>query len=483
MTIQDRAYQDKCLDAVRQSYRDGHMAPVLVSPTGSGKTVMFCKIVKGRIAKGGRPMILVHRAELVDQVDSNLREQGVIPGIIAAGYPESPHAPVQIASVFSLVRRLERTPPPDLIVVDECHHAINRTTWGQVLNCWPDAYRLGVTATPTRLSGEGLDDLFDDLVQGPSVRELVSQGYLAPLTVYAPPGPDLSGVPVKMGDYAKGELLRALARSTVTGDAVDHYRRLAPGKPAIAFCVSIEHAHDVAKRFREGGYTSLCIDGSLAQHLRRQVVRDFTSGAINVLTTVDLITEGFDVPRCEVGLWLRPTCSTTVFLQGCGRIMRPYPGKARGIILDHAGNTHRHGLPSDDREWTLAGSEFAQRGDQRDSVPGVRTCKKCFAAAPAGASTCPECGDPFGSNRKVREVEGVLEEYDAVRAGESRAKSNRPTNPAASLEGLIELGKLRGYKEPEKWAQHVWDARLRKQTAKTREISTHDKTPTSSLWD
>jgi superfamily II DNA or RNA helicase len=475
MTITLRPYQDNCLNDLRASYRAGHRAPLLVAPTGSGKTVIFCRVVKGRVAKGGSPMILAHRAELVDQIDKSLRADGIVPGIIAAGYPESPGALVQIASVFSLVRRLERTPAPDLIVVDEAHHAINKTTWGQVLGHWPRARILGVTATPTRLSGEGLDDIFDDMVLGPSIQELVDLGSLAPLTVYAPPGPDLSGVGKRMGDFVKSELMGAMLRSTVVGDAVDHYRRLAHGKPALAFCVSIQHANEVAKKFRDGGYTSVCIDGSLAPHLRREVVRDFTAGAINVLTTVDLVTEGFDVPRCEVGIWLRPTCSTVVYLQGCGRVMRPYPGKTRGIILDHAGNTHRHGLPSDDRQWSLAGADFS-RGDRGPTgVPAVRTCARCFAAAPAGVSQCPECGLVFPVKRKVREVEGELEEYDAERS--KGQKRNVGRNPANDLAGLVELGKLRGYKEPEKWANHVLGARQRKKSETARHFDHGQKIP------
>jgi superfamily II DNA or RNA helicase len=453
--------QLETLDKVRSAYKSGFRRPLLVSPTGSGKTVMFSEVSRGASAKGTRVIQVCHRQELVDQINRANRDMGIVPGIIAAGYPESPGAMVQIASVATLIRRLERVPEPGLLVIDEAHHCTLNTLWGRVLSHWPKARALGVTATPTRLSGEGLGDIFDTMIQGLTVQQLIDIGRLAPVSVYAPSDPDLAGVHTAMGDFNQRELAVAMGKPTVTGDAVDHYRKYAHKQPAIAFCVSVEHARQVAQKFRDGGYHSVTIDGALDSNIRRQIVADFTAGKIDVLTSCELISEGFDIPRVQAGILLRPTQSLGLHLQQCGRILRAYPGKSRAIILDHAGNSNRFGLPTDDREWTLDAARHAKRNaGSSENVPGVRTCKKCFSASKATALRCRDCGEPFPVDaRKVKHVEGELQELTS-----GSAKPRRQANPADDLAGLTELGKMRGYKDPARWAQHILDARHKKKT-------------------
>ena len=419
---------------------------------------MFCHVTRGRMQRGGITWILAHRAELLDQINDALRDEGIIPGLVSPEYAFTPDARVQVASVFSLVRRLDRLPAPDFLIVDEAHHAVRNTTWGKILDRYPQALVLGVTATPTRLSGEGLDDIFDSMVMGPSVKELIELKALCPPVVYAPPGPDLSNVHVRMGEYVQNELSQAMSRSTVVGDAVAHYRKHAHQKPGIAFCVTVEHAHQVAEKFRQGGYSSVVLEGSTHPALRREIVRDFVAGRINVLSQCGIVSEGFDVPRCEVGVMLAPTKSLVRYLQSCGRCLRPAPGKTRAVILDHAGNTATFGLPTEDREWTLAGAPVSHGGTPSDPLPSLRLCKSCFAANPSGRSNCVECGALLPVNRKVHETEGELVEVT------EQTTKRRPVqrNPASDLAGLIELAKMRGYTNPEGWANHVFNARLKK---------------------
>jgi DNA repair protein RadD len=464
MTSRDmQLYPDQAdtLDKLRSAYKQGFRRPLLVSPTGSGKTVMFSEVSRGASARGTRVIQICHRQELVDQIHRANVAAGIRPGVIASGYPESPGAMVQIASVASLVRRLDRVPEPGLLVIDEAHHATLKTMWGKAIAHWPKARVLGVTATPTRLSGEGLGDIFDTMVLGLTVQELIDLGRLSPVTVFAPSMPDMSGVHSSMGDYKTSDLEAVMGKPTVTGDAVDHYRKYAHNEPAIAFCVSVEHAKAVALKFRDGGYTSATIDGTLDANIRRQMVSDFTTGKINVLTSCELISEGFDIPRVSVGILLRPTQSLGLFLQQCGRILRTYPGKSRAIILDHAGNAHRFGLPTDDREWTLDAARHAKRNaGSSENVSAVRLCKKCFSASAAGSATCRNCGNPFPVDaRKVKHVEGELQELAS-----SGPKPRRANNPASDFAGLVELGKMRGYKDPAGWAQHILDARDKKRT-------------------
>jgi len=456
------------LEAVRQAYRDGYRAPLLVSPTGSGKTVMFSVVAKGAAAKGKRVQIQCHRQELIDQIDRALRAEGVVAGIIGSDYPESPRAPVQIASVATLVKRLERTPAPDLMITDEGHHATLGNTWGKILNYWPKALRLGVTATPTRLSGEGLCDIYDTMVMGLTVQQLIHLGRLSPVSVYAPPPPDLSAVHTRMGDFIQSELAEVMGGSTVTGDAVAHYRKHAHNLPAIAFCASVDNAQKTAEQFRKGGYRAVTLDGKMDTYLRREVVADFTRGAIDVITTCDLVSEGFDVPRVVVGIMLRPTQSLGLYLQQCGRVLRTFPGKERAIILDHAGNALRFGLPTQTREWSLQGADNKKdKGGQVQAVGSVKVCKKCYSANDSYRSTCKECGAAFPvSARKIEEVAGELQELT-----ESTVRFKQERSGAKDLDALIQIGKIRGMKDPAGWAGHVLAAREKKKAQKTRDVN------------
>lgn len=454
-----RPYQSDCLDKLRSAYKTGSKAPLLVAPTGAGKTVMFAHVVRGRVERGGRPMILCHRVELVEQIDRALRAVGIVPGIIAAGYPFNPNAPVQVASVFTLINRLSKVPAPDLLVVDEAHHATPKTSWGKVLNHWPAALRLGVTATPLRLSGEGLGDIFDNLVLGPTTQELIDNGFLSPVRVFAPSSPDLSGARKRMGEFVVSDLEAPMSSKSLVGDVLHHYRSHADGRRAIAFCVSVNHARTVAEQFRSEGYRAESVDGQMDRNTRADIIRKFSHGEISVLTSCDLVSEGFDVPAIEVGISLRPTQSLGLWLQQVGRCLRVVDGKTDAVILDHAGNALRHGLPTDPREWTLKGTA-SQRKRAGDAAPGVKICRHCFAASASFAQVCKECGEPFPvKERKTQEVEGELRE---VKAGQIKAPKKR--NDADTLEGLIALGRMRGYKNPYGWAKYVFEARQKKKS-------------------
>jgi superfamily II DNA or RNA helicase len=246
--------------------------------------------------------------------------------------------------------------------------------------------------------------------------------------------------------------------SNVMGDAVAHYRRLGNGGRAIAFCVSVDHANKIAEQFRQGDYTCETLEGSLDPQERKRIVDSFRSGSTQVLTSCELVAEGFDLPAIEVGLLLRPTRSLSKFLQMCGRCLRTSPGKQRAIILDHAGNTQRFGLPQDDREWSLCGVVRGQRRKTvSDAQPSLRICPACFAANGANSIKCAECGNQFPQKpRKLQVVDGDLRE---VKSAPTRRKI---VNPADNLDGLIALGKMRGYRNPEGWARHILAARLAK---------------------
>lgn len=450
--------QQVVVDNLRGSYRSGKRAPLLVAPCGFGKTVVFSYITDGARRLGKRVLIMAHRVELIDQICKSLTQFDVPHGVIASGYPIERGYTVYVASVFTLVRRLDFF-IPDLLVCDEAHHMVASTTWGKVAAAYPQARRLGVSATPCRLSGEGLGDLFDDLVLGPTTSELIDLGRLSPLRVFAPPWVDTSGLHTRGGDFVKSEMELLFNKPTVTGNAVSHYTQHAAGKQAVVFCTSVEHARQVAAQFRDAGYASTCVDGGLAPDVRNLIIREFRDGKLKVLTSCDLVSEGFDVPCVEVGISLRPTQSLSLWIQQCGRILRRHPGKDAAILLDHAGNTLRHGLPTDPREWTLAGIEKQPLHDK--PAPSVRVCPACYCAQESKYRQCRNCGHTFKVEaRKVRQKDGKLEELTPEKLAARRARQE--VGMSQSLEALINLGRMRGYKSPENWARHVWEGRQMK---------------------
>lgn len=447
-----RPYQSVIINNLRTAFRTSHRAPLLVAPTGSGKTVCFSYMAATMAAHNKRILILVHREELIEQVSRTLQEFNVPHSFIAVERLYAPTTLVQVASVFSLARRLDRVPPPHLIIIDECHHAITGSTWGRILAAFPKVLRIGVTATPLRLSGEGLSSSFDTLVRGPSVRDLIDSGDLSPFRIFAPPSVDLSTVHRRMGDFVSSELLRLVDKPTVTGDVVAHYRKLAHDKRAVVFCVSIHHAEHVAQQFQAAGYRAASVDGRMNRGARRAIVQSFVTGNLDVLTSCDLVSEGFDLPAIEVAILLRPTMSLGLHLQQVGRVLRPYPGKDAAIILDHAGNTLRHGLPDDSHEWTLNGRSHRSNGT---NMPSVRVCASCFAAQFAGALRCQFCGYVFEvTPREVVEREGELEEVTQLRRVKKQEQGR-----ARTLAELVALGRARGYRNPTGWAICIVRAR------------------------
>ena len=461
MAITLRPYQNALIERARANFITGKQSQLLVLPTGGGKTVCFSYMAARAVEKGLRVWILAHRVELLDQISRTLTSFGVPHGMVAPGYMGDRRRPVQVASVFTLVRRLDRYEAPDLIIVDEAHHAISASTWGRVITAFPKAKLLGVTGTPIRLSGEGLGDLFQTMVQGPSPRELIELGALSPYRLFAPTGVDLTGVHTRMGDFVRGELLAAVDKPSITGDAVKHYQKLAPGRRAVAFCISVEHAVHVSESFRAAGISAQAIDGGMDRTLRASVLSEFSAGRIQVLASCDLISEGFDVPAIEAAILLRPTQSVGLYLQQVGRALRTFPGKTEAIILDHAGNVSRHGLPDEERVWSLDGSA-KKKGAQKSEVP-VKTCGSCFATVASAATHC-SCGFEFPvAKREVEHVEGELQEVDLATAVRMRrAEQGR----AQSEQDLVAIGRQRGMKRPELWARHVIRARMAKQGAR-----------------
>lgn len=428
-------------------------------------TLMFSYISAGMARNDKRILILAHRRELLTQISKALKRVNVRHAVMSGGSRGIPTANVVVASVFTLARRLKYFPSPDLIIGDEAHHFTEKSTWGQCVLAFPKARVLGVTATPERLDGKGLGKMFDDMVMGPTVAELTEQGFLSPADVYAPSKPDLKGLRTRMGDYVNAELEGAMDRPSITGSAVAHYTKLASGKRAIAFCVSVKHAEDVAEDFRRAGYVAKSIDGGMKINDRDQILKDFEEGKIRVLTSCDLISEGFDLPAVEVAIMLRPTKSLSLYLQQAGRAIRISPGKEKTIILDHAGNTAVHGFIDEHREWVLTDGD-SRKAKAGEAAPTVRSCPECFAMH-RPMPICPKCGHEYKvKGRKIEQKEGELVQMS--RADDTNVEVS---DLARQFQILSGVGRKRGYNQPEKWAFNVICGKEAARLSKLRGIS------------
>jgi superfamily II DNA or RNA helicase len=463
-----RPYQSTGIAQIREAFATGARAPMYVLPTGGGKTVIFSAIAESSEKRGKRVLILTHRVELVDQIVASLEQFNVRPDIIAASYQRSMgryragNRSIAVANVQTLVNRIDSYAPPTLITIDECHHVTPGGQWSTILRAYKDAKNLGVTATPIRGDSRGLSAHFDRLILGPNVPELISMGYLVKPRVFAPPTVDTSGLHIRAGEFKTEEADALMDVPSITGDAFSHYKKHSDGLPALVFCTSVKHAEHVAERFRKDGVAAVSLNGGTDKEVRRMAVADFRRGAIRVLASCDLFSEGFDVPGAHVGILLRPTASMGLFLQQVGRILRPSEGKPHAIILDHVGNTQRFGMPDEPREWSLTVDETKRKKKQ---APGIRVCPKCFAASAARATACVECGHVFEvkPRQNVEERDGELVELTAEQIQRKRERMEQGWK-AKTLEQLREVARIKG-RNPA-WADHVFAARLAKQRKK-----------------
>lgn len=441
-----RDYQSNQIGEVRHAFRQGNRSVVMQLATGAGKTVMASSMLQGAAARGKPVMFTVHRKELVDQTAATFDKMGIEHGIVASGYPETP-APVQIGSILTVARRLDRLPEFELVVIDECHHA-TAPSWAVVLSALSRAHVVGLTATPERLDGKGLNLQFDALVTGPSTKLLIDQGHLSPYKYFAPGKPDMLGVRTTAGDFNRGDLSGLMDRPKLIGDVVKHYQRLAPGERGIVFAVSIDHSRSIVAAFNDAGIKAAHVDGSMSKQARGDVVDSFRDGSIDIMSNVDLFGEGFDVPEASYCGLARPTKSLALFLQQCGRALRPSPGKQRAIIADHAGNAFHHGLPCDERSWSLEGKKARLKAD--DALP-IKSCPDCFRVVPSTVMECPGCGHVWVVEARVlEEEEGELEEL--TRAREAKQKRISEEAACVTLSDWEDLARRRGYKPG--WAWH-----------------------------
>lgn len=463
MAVLLRDYQEKMIREARQALR--RVRRVLIqAPTGSGKTALATFMAGETVERGAAVHFICHRAELVEGTSKTFHKFGVPHGFIAAGQPMNGNALANVCSIDTLKTRLMVVKEPKLAIWDECHH-MGAAGWQLVMKAWPNAYHIGLSATPWRLDGTGLNDFFDEMVLGPTVSWLIEHGHLAPYRVFAPSVPDMTGVRKAMGDFAKGDSEKKMDKPKLTGDAIGHWKRLAKGLRTVVFAVTVAHSQHIAEQFNLAGIPAAHLDGTTPKGERKKIIQDYAAGRIQVLCNVDLFGEGFDlasIAGCDVTIdcviLMRPTQSLSLFLQQVGRALRPYLNKI-AIILDHAGNTLRHGFPDDEREWSLEGRKKGKGSKKQEGPLPPMTCEYCFMQIRRPVpSECPSCGKRLLAEAKLPTADdGHLGEVTEAEKRRRRAILKHEEAEATDLGALIALGASRGYKKPATWAKKKFE--------------------------
>ena len=387
MSFKLRDYQFETIDNIVTSMKCGNRSIMVQQPPRTGKTVIMADIARRTTNNGKRVMFIVHRKEIVDQVKDTFEKQGVNMNLATIGM------------VQTLTRRVDKLPRPAVLFVDEAHHVLAKS-YRRILDAFPDAIKLLFTATPIRMSGEGFEEVADDLIVGKSVQWLIDHGNLAPIDYYAPKQIDTEQLKTKRtGEFTEESIAKAV-KPKIYGNAVKHYQQLASGKQAIAYAYNVASAEHLANAFNQAGISARAVSGKTPKDERDQIIRDYRDGKIQIVTNAELFTEGLDLPNVDCVIMLRPTQSLSLFLQFGMRAMNPRKGKT-AVIIDHVGNVERFGLPTDDRKWTLRGSAKSTRTSQGGTIKSVTVCAECFATFYRTSDVCPYCGAKLIQDKEI----------------------------------------------------------------------------------
>lgn len=485
--MKPRPFQQKAIQEIRQAVRDGYKKILLVSPTGSGKTVIFSFIAHYAEQNGHRVLIGVHREKIVRQILKTLYKIGTQAGQIMSGKTLTRDL-VQVGMVQTIINRLKSLKKPDIKIIDEAHHATAKT-YTEIDKFFSDAIHIGVTATPLRLDNVGMGEVYDIMIQTPPIAWFVEKKLLKYPMLYGPPEEISQDFHIKRGDFDKKEQQEAFTKGNIVGNVIAHYKQYLNYKRALCFCVSKKHCDIMADIFINAGYVAVAVYSGMKKTDIDAAFKGFEAGSIHVLTSCDLIGEGVDIPQIAGVILLRRTMSLAMFLQWCGRGMRPDGLEWICYILDHAGNFDLHGHPLDEREWSL----HSEKIDPRKKKPATTTkCPKCFSVWPGKIKVCPgwigkeKCGFIFSEKPKkeTRKIPKVIEGnlVEALPKGTEPGKIKYLTNCIMEMEDMspkerrkyilnkafllqdrkeiAELAKAIGYKPG--WTHYVWTEVLKK---------------------
>lgn len=455
--IKLRDYQQKIIADVKAFMQAGQKNILIQLPTGGGKSAIGAEMIRAGTAKGTKCWFVVNRVELVEQTCKALYTAGVPFGVVSAGYSPDRKALAQVCSIQTLTRRLDSVDKPGLIFWDETR-GIAARTWSNVYHNNPQAYHIGLDATPERASGEPLNKYYQVMVQGPSVRELMDMGFLCDYRIIAAPTADFKDVRVKMGDYVVSDLDALMNTKKIVGDAVKEYKKYAMGKRNLVFCNSIKHSEHMCQQYNDAGIRAEHIDGKTDKGERAAALKRFERGETLVLTSVDLVTAGLDIPAIQCVTLERATKSIALAKQMIGRGLRPSAGKDKLIIFDHVNAWKDHGLPDADYPWSLEG----RTKENKPKILAAKLCAKCYAAFKPFLMVCPECGNAVMTKTREQDFEGTDEEMVELDLQAVKRKLLTEQGQCKTKEELTELGYNRGYKNPHRWAHYIMQGRQQK---------------------
>lgn len=439
-----RDYQRNLYTKTQDAFRHGAKRVLVCVGCGAGKSYIFAEMA--RQAKGD-VLVLTHRRELLEQTGRLFRELGIS---------------ARIEMILTEANRLGQHPKPTLIITDEAHLS-RSSSWMKVLDYY-DTYTVGFTATPIRLDGKPLGDIYDTLVTGVSVRWLIDNHRLAPYEYYAPTAVNTDDLQVQCGDYIIKDLESLMIDRAIYSDVLRSWERIAGGGKTIAYCVSVKHARETAELFSAAGYPALEIDGGTPPKRRAEIMQDFRDGKITMLCNVGIISEGVSIDDVTCCLLLRPTESHALYWQQGMRAMRYQPGKVAKII-DCVGNYTRNPLFDADVEWSLTESVKKKPKLNEEGDFFIRSCPKCFMVFKT-APVCPYCGTEYPLHpREIEAHENIelarITVAEAEEAERKRKEARQQQGRAQTFPELLEIGKARGYKNPAAWARFVMKGRGR----------------------
>lgn len=425
----------KLVEQAREELKKGNKSCLLVSPAGSGKSVVIAEIARLTTLKGGRVMFMVHRQELINQIIGSFKANSVDLKLCT------------VMTVGKIRNRLDKLPRPNLIITDETHHSLAKT-YRDIYDYYANVPRLGFSATPWRLNGKGLGDVYDAMIEGPDVQWLIDNHYLAPFDYYSVNLIDESKLSKSStGDYSNKSIDEAVGH-TIYGDVIKTYRDKVDGQQAIVYAHSIAFSKQIAQQFRDAGINAAHCDSKTPQRERDKIMTDFKKGTLKVLSNCDLISEGYNVPDCSCVIMLRPTESLVLFIQQSMRCMRFKPGK-QATIIDHVANYTRFGLPNTPHKWTLADREKKKKSTNTTVDTPIKQCAFCFAVIPAQSKNCPLCGHEV----EVVQTEIKVDETARIEKIESNFRLQadyivtKKISELKSYEELKAYAKARGYKQ------------------------------------
>jgi len=460
-------WQADILQQVREAILAGHRKILVVVPTGGGKTVIAAQIVKLAAEKFNRSMFLAHRRELIYQCANKLINFGVDHGILMAGEYPYGAADCQVASIDTLRARCittEKLPLPnsDIVIIDEAHRSL-APTYITLINHYGEKVVIGLTATPIRSDGKGLGHVYDYMVCGPSISWMIKHGYLVMPRTFAPTIPDLTGVPIKNGDYDPVELEARMNKRSLVGDVVEHWYRLAHDRPTIVFASGVKHSVNLRDEFRKAGVTAAHIDGNTPLEERKQIISDLHVGKVQVICNYAVLTEGFDEPPLSACVLARATKNLGLYLQMGGRTLRPSANKKDSYIIDHSGNVYEHGFIQDERRWVLEEGRAltttsAERQKDFDEKKPI-TCMAC-ATVYTGQIVCPHCGHtPVTKGKHVESRSGDLMEVrlESRRTAKKKVWTSDEKRHWYSM--LLGHAQLKG--KSEGWVAHTFKSKFK----------------------